>query len=248
MAADSAHGRGIDVSGDVAMDTDHETFSLASAAEICCCDKHFGRLVLSSQRLWGALPRTHWRHVDFFALHEKLDSDNITHESLAPSVRVFPLLFRHHTSFMFRFSDRWGSAAVALAVSDEIIFFGGTTGNGFLNDLWVYYPDRQDWEMIDEGLGGPSVRAFSCLVPWPETRKAILFGGVSYNTIMGGLLFKNDVFVLDMNSGAKSLWTELFPSASTIAPPGLAWACAIPYSRGSDGGLAVPFCRKEEND
>ncbi|HZQ08374.1 MAG TPA: kelch repeat-containing protein [Anaerolineae bacterium] len=86
-------------------------------------------------------------------------------------------------------SARENPALVYDDQANRLILFGGK-GGGTLDDLWVYYPDKNMWEKI--AVTGPSGRSSPDAVYDAVNHRVYLFGG---NTANGAV---NDLWVLDL--------------------------------------------------
>ena len=97
---------------------------------------------------------------------------------------------------------RVGAAMVYDPETRTVILFGGADGGDTYSDTWAYDPKANRWTELAPARSVPPARDSGAMVYDPVFRRAILFGGVTPNGILG------DTWAYDP---AANTWTRLNP-------------------------------------
>jgi N-acetylneuraminic acid mutarotase len=103
---------------------------------------------------------------------------------------------------------RWEHAAVWDPTTSQMLVFGGTTANGYSNDLWAYRPGNNSWVPLMPSTMLPPSRWGHTAVWDPNASQMLVFGGGDTSTSR-----LNDLWAYQPGSTS---WVQVMPSG---APP-----------------------------
>ena len=106
---------------------------------------------------------------------------------------------------------RYGSA-VYDPVGGQVVIFGGRGSSGFLNDVWAFDVDTEDWRRLVTSGASPEARFGHNAVYDPVGHQMVVWAGQ-------GSLFFNDTWRLDL---ASLEWSDVSPVARPAARYGSA--------------------------